>query len=112
MRGLSRVYRRSLGVSRQREGPPDSRDSGPVAKGEFWVTVLWAERPETPQTTGFTFTVKKKNKPALEAKSKQFYWNWESGGGYFSCSVMFNSFATPWTIACQAPLSMGFPRQE
>ena len=22
------------------------------------------------------------------------------------------SFATPWTIACQAPLSMGFPRQE
>ena len=25
---------------------------------------------------------------------------------------MFESFATPWTIACQAPLSMGFPRQE
>ena len=21
-------------------------------------------------------------------------------------------FATPWTIACQSPLSMGFPRQE
>ena len=21
-------------------------------------------------------------------------------------------FATPWTIACQAPLSLGFPRQE
>ena len=21
-------------------------------------------------------------------------------------------FATPWTAACQAPLSMGFPRQE
>jgi len=21
-------------------------------------------------------------------------------------------FATPWTIACQAPLSTGFPRQE
>ena len=21
-------------------------------------------------------------------------------------------FATPWTIGCQAPLSMGFPRQE
>ena len=28
----------------------------------------------------------------------------------FSCSA--NSFATPCTIACQAPLSMGFPRQE
>ena len=25
---------------------------------------------------------------------------------------MSNSFATPWTMACQAPLSMGFPRQE
>ena len=25
---------------------------------------------------------------------------------------MFNSFATPWTIAHQAPLSMGFSRQE
>ena len=24
---------------------------------------------------------------------------------------MFNS-ATPWTVACQVPLSMGFPRQE
>ena len=25
---------------------------------------------------------------------------------------MSNSFAIPWTVACQAPLSMGFPRQE
>ena len=28
-----------------------------------------------------------------------------------SCSVMSDS-ATPWTIACQAPLSMEFSRQE
>ena len=27
------------------------------------------------------------------------------------CSVMTNS-ATPWNVAFQAPLSMGFPRQE
>ena len=27
----------------------------------------------------------------------------------FSCSV---GSAIPWTVACQAPLSMGFPRQE
>ena len=26
--------------------------------------------------------------------------------------VLSNSFATPWTVACQAPLFMGFPRQE
>ena len=25
---------------------------------------------------------------------------------------MSNTFPTPWTVACQAPLSMGFPRQE
>ena len=27
------------------------------------------------------------------------------------CSVVSNSFATPWTVACQAPLSIGFSRQ-
>ena len=26
-----------------------------------------------------------------------------------SCPILF---VTPWTVACQAPLSMGFPRQE
>ena len=30
----------------------------------------------------------------------------------FSYSVMSDSFATPWTIACQASLYMGFSRQE
>ena len=30
----------------------------------------------------------------------------------FSRSVVSNSFATPWTVACQAPLSIGCPRQE
>ena len=25
-----------------------------------------------------------------------------------SCSVVSDSFVTPWTVACQAPLSMGF----
>ena len=30
----------------------------------------------------------------------------------FSCSVMSDSFAIPWTVAHQAPLSMGFSRPE
>ena len=30
----------------------------------------------------------------------------------FSCLVMFNCFATPWTVAHQARLPIGFPRQE
>ena len=25
---------------------------------------------------------------------------------------MSDSFVTPWTVACQSPLSVGFPRQE
>ena len=28
----------------------------------------------------------------------------------FSCPVMSDSFAAPWTVAYQAPLSMAFPR--
>ena len=30
----------------------------------------------------------------------------------FSCLVVLDSFATPWTVDLQASLSMGFPRQE
>ena len=29
-----------------------------------------------------------------------------------SCFSCIQHFATPWTVARQAPLSMGFPRQE
>ena len=29
-----------------------------------------------------------------------------------SSSVLSDSFVTPWTVAHQAPLSLGFPRQE
>ena len=28
------------------------------------------------------------------------------------CTKSCPTLATPWTVACQAPLSMGFPRQE
>ena len=30
----------------------------------------------------------------------------------FSYLIVSDSFATPWTLACQAPLLMGFPRQK
>ena len=33
-----------------------------------------------------------------------------SGGGLVTKSCL--TVATPWTVACQAPLSMGFSRQE
>ena len=34
-----------------------------------------------------------------------------SGGGGLGAKLCL-TFATPWTVACQVPLSMGFPRQE
>ena len=43
---------------------------------------------------------KAKNRP-----TKIMWW-------WFNHSVVSDSFATPWTVAHQAPQSMGFPRQE
>ena len=34
------------------------------------------------------------------------------GGGGGLVAKLYLTFVTPWTVACQAPLSMGFPRQE
>ena len=30
----------------------------------------------------------------------------------WKCQSLSRLFATPWTVACQVPLSLGFPRQE
>ena len=30
----------------------------------------------------------------------------------FHCSVVSDYFVAPWTVACQVPMSMRFPRQE
>ena len=35
-----------------------------------------------------------------------------AGHDLFSLLSHVRLFVTPWTVACQAPLSMGFPRQE
>ena len=39
-------------------------------------------------------------------------YGWLDNGLLCSHSVVSDSFATPWTVALQAPLYMGFPRQE
>ena len=43
-----------------------------------------------------------------ESKSPLF----SHSGGCCLVTVVSDSFATPWTVAHQAPLSMGFPRQD
>ena len=40
-----------------------------------------------------------------------YMWNLKQGLLLFSHSVVSN-FCTPWAVACQALLSIGFPRQE
>ena len=49
---------------------------------------------------------------ARQLKSLRKFYRKISLLSMFSCSVMSNSFATPWTAACQPPLSMRFSRQE
>ena len=46
---------------------------------------------------------------------KEYFWSQTASQTLllvFSCQVKSDSFMTPWTVACQAPLSMRFPRQE
>ena len=67
-----------------------------------------------------TSTVKKKKFFSVSLGARvHTHLNLHSGddflGHVYCCSVAkscLTSFATPWTVAHQAPLSMGFPRQE
>ena len=52
--------------------------------------------------------------PALHLKVDENL-EYLSNSGYIimlSCFSRVQLFSTPWTVACQAPLSMGFSRQE
>ena len=60
----------------------------------------WRDDKESAATSPKTF---KRKVNELRQKKKK--------GETVSCSVMSDS-ATPWTVALQAPLSMGFSRQE
>ena len=55
--------------------------------------------------------------PASEAQSLNHWFTREVAPVYYSSSSslvakLCSILATPWTVACQAPLSMGFSRQE
>ena len=60
-----------------------------------------------------TFTNKTKGKELMHKKVGSEHWlPIRTVLLLFSRYVVSNSFGTPWTVACQAPLSMRFPRQE
>ena len=46
----------------------------------------------------------------MTLEKNNIWWLWGDGGGLVA--KWCPSPVTPWTIACQAPLSMGFPRQK
>ena len=62
--------------------------------------------------TKFSFDVRSKNS-LHSCRSQIFYFIFPvSVLSLFIHQVVSDSFVTLWTVACQAPLSMGFPRQE
>ena len=56
----------------------------------------------SPKTTSYPVTLQVPN---------QYRGNWVVVFAVESLSAV-QLFVTPWTVACQAPLSMGFPRPE
>ena len=108
---LYQLYLRSSGIRSWRLGTPYSTVEFPR---NLWVLQegerqIW-RRPEdspwqnmscVPSTSLTAYTP-----TCMSLTTKLRSWD-----DCFSCSVVSNS-ATPWTIAHQAPLSIGFPRQE
>ena len=72
-----------------------------------WV-IPWTEEPgqlyspRSHKASDMTEATVQQSKPAINIHTLLV----------FSRSIVSDFFATPWTAACQAPLSMGFPRQE
>ena len=70
---------------------------------------FWSTRSESPIALPQGWEVEVRE-PLPPASPLSWWWfkNWLVGLVAKLCPTL----ATPWTIACQAPLSMGFPRQE
>ena len=51
-------------------------------------------------------------RPLVASSTCEGPWENPEGAWDLTCCSVVRLFATPWTIACQSPLSMGFPRQE
>ena len=82
--------------------PRESYPSFPLTSPFSWKSHFW------------TFPLESRRERDFRKCSSQFILcevNLQEGGGGLvtnSCPAL----ATPWTVACRAPLSMGFPRQE
>ena len=84
--------------------------------------IPWTEEPGRLQSMGsrkrwtwHDLVTKQQQRMLYDLAVKEYFWRQTESQTLllvFSCQVISYSFVTPRTVACQAPLSMGFPRQE
>ena len=106
--GNERASQEILVVKNLSANAGDVRDMGSIPGlgrslgGRAWQpTPVWTEEPGHLQFMG--------------SRRVGHDWKWLSTHTWIykcECSVMSNSFVTPWTVTCQASLSMEFSRQE
>ena len=95
---LSTRFYYSLLQTREKQG---SEKLGDVDEAKIWIQMFWLQVP-APRSG--------QHEPGCHIDwVKSWFWK-------FIISLIIHSvvsdFATPWTVACQPPLSVGFPRQE
>jgi len=92
-----------------------------VIMGEVWCSETWIQlltpslmlfSKSCPKWDHHVIHLPKSTQPTCRLKQLETGLHTNLSKSLFSHWVVSNSFAIPWTIARQAPLSMGFPRQE
>ena len=97
----------------------------PTSSNKHWKTVSFLSQAEViysafkakvPHSDLYSWLCQWLTEPNLsllaQGAAMPIYWYWVVAKRSVSCSVISYSFATPWTVARQAPLSMEFSRQE
>ena len=97
----------------------------PTSSNKHWKTVSFLSQAEVissafktkvPHSDLYSWLHQWLTEPNLglltQRAAKPIYWYWVVAKKSVSCSIISDSFATPWTVAQQAPLSMEFSRQE
>ena len=92
--------------------PMDSSPSGSSVRGILQARIL--EWVAIPFSRGSSWP---RNWSQVSCSADRFFAIWATGRVKFFCccsvaQLMSDFFGNPWTVVCQAPLSMGFPRQE
>ena len=91
------------------------RDKDSILNKCYWNNWIstWRTKPETSQPTPWSVGSQKSLTWLSDVtETPKMRYRWQMLLLLFSRSVVSDSSATPWTIAFQAPLSLGFTRQQ